>query len=168
MCVPYGHNFTNGMDSDQKIWVGVSEEAILPPPTPLIPLTDPYSFFFKSLSISICKILNVRNTPNIFKWCTFQFRPCPYEGPTTLARSVFVILLWKLSSRREFLQSPFRMEFSMGSLSRHYCQSLRHYCRSLQCYSRSLRRLAVTDAAIGECRHQCRSLCGSLIILKHC
>ena len=41
------------------------------------PLTNPYSFFEKLLSISICKIAQVRNTQShfIFMWFTFQFRP---------------------------------------------------------------------------------------------
>ena len=40
----------------------------------------------------------------------------------------------------EFLQSTFRMEFRMGSLSRQYQQSLQHYCQSLRHYHRSLQR----------------------------
>ena len=40
----------------------------------------------------------------------------------------------------ELLQSPFRMEFSMGSLSLRYCQSLWRYCQFLQSYRRSLQR----------------------------
>ena len=38
----------------------------------------------------------------------------------------------------ELLQSPFRMEFSMGSCSRQYERSLRRYCRFLRSYRRSL------------------------------
>ena len=56
--------------------------------------------------------------------------------------------LQKLSSRKlgtELLQSPFRTEFSMGSLSRRYRQSLRCYRRFLQNYRRSLRRQACRD-----------------------
>ena len=34
----------------------------------------------------------------------------------------------------ELLQSPFRMEFSMGSLMRKYQRSLRHHCRFLRSY----------------------------------
>ena len=40
----------------------------------------------------------------------------------------------------ELLQSPFRMEFSMGSRSRPYRRSLRRHRRFLRSYRRSLRR----------------------------
>ena len=58
----------------------------------------------------------------------------------------------------ELLQSPFRTEFSMASLSRHYRRSLRHYhrslqrhCRSLLFYRRFLWRLAVAQSAGLRC-----------------
>ena len=40
----------------------------------------------------------------------------------------------------ELLQSPFRMEFSLGSLSRRYRRSLLHHRRFLRCYRRTLQR----------------------------
>ena len=46
----------------------------------------------------------------------------------------------------ELLQSPFRMEFSMGSLSRQYRRSLQCHRLFLRSYRRSLRRSAVADA----------------------
>ena len=45
--------------------------------------------------------------------------------------------------RTELLQSPFRMEFSIGSHLRRYCQPLRHYRQFLRRYCKSLQELAV-------------------------
>ena len=53
-------------------------------------LPRPLLSFFKVIFISICKIIHVRNTRCIFIWCTFQFRP--YVGPSTFARSVFIVV----------------------------------------------------------------------------
>ena len=59
----------------------------------------------------------------------------------------------------ELLQSPFRMEFRMGSFSRH--------CRSLRCYRRSLRHCRDPWGDHWPCSRRCRLLHNSLNIVKH-
>ena len=59
------------------------------------------------------------------------------------------------------LQLPFRTDFSMGSLLRHYCRSLQHFHLSL-----IPALLLPIPAAIGECRNPCRLLHNSLNIVK--
>ena len=48
----------------------------------------------------------------------------------------------------ELVQSPFRTEFSMGSLSRWYRRSLRRQCQFLWRYRRSLRRSAAARSVM--------------------
>ena len=60
--------------------------------------------------------------------CSVQQYQQPVQSP-----------LWKLSSWRELLQSPFRTKLSMGSLSRQYRQSLWHHRRFLLSYCLFLR-----------------------------
>ena len=50
----------------------------------------------------------------------------------------------------ELLQSPFRTQLSMGSLSQHDRRSLRSFCQSLQHCHQSLRQIAIADAGIGD------------------
>ena len=80
----------------------------------------------------------------------------------------------------ELLQSPFRMEFSMGSLLRRYQRSLRrhplfrrHHPRFLWSYSWSLRHCHDPwgdrqPRSHSHSNQRCRLLCDSLNIIKHC
>ena len=67
-----------------------------------------------------------------------------------------------LSGRELLLQSPFRTEFSMRSLSRRYRWSLRRHRRFLRSYCRSLRRC---HWSLWRCRRSLRCCCRSL---QHC
>ena len=68
----------------------------------------------------------------------------------------------------QLFQSPLRMEFSMGSLSWPYRQSLRRHRRFLRSYRRSLRRCRDPWGDRRQRGRQCRSLRNSLNIVKHC
>ena len=70
------------------------------------------------------------------------------EIQITWKRCVCCVFLMSLPSGifltgTELLQSPFRMEFSMGSRSRRYRRFLRNYRRFLRSYHRSLRACGV-------------------------
>ena len=71
----------------------------------------------------------------------------------------------------ELLQSPFRPEFSMGSLSRRYRRFLRRHRRFLRSYRRSLlcRRAPWGDRRPARSpMGRCRSFRDSLNIIKRC
>ena len=68
----------------------------------------------------------------------------------------------------ELLPSPFRMEFSMGSLSRQYRGSLRRHRRFMQSYRQSLRHCRDPWGDQRSPVRRCRSLRDSLNIVKHC
>ena len=70
--------------------------------------------------------------------------------------------------RTELLQSLFRTEFSMRSLSRQYQRSLWHHCRFLQSYHWSMRRCRDPWGNRRTRGRPCRSLRNSLNIVKHC
>ena len=67
--------------------------------------------------------------------------------------------------RTELLQSPFRMEFGLGSRSWRYRQSLQRHRRFLQSYCRSLLRSLGNRRPLMRWR---RSLRDSLNIIGHC
>ena len=67
----------------------------------------------------------------------------------------------------ELLRSPFRTEFSMGSLSWRYRPSLRRHRRFLRSYRRSLRRCRDPWGDRRTSGRRCRSLRDSLKIIKH-
>ena len=73
---------------------GVEEVKPFPfPPWWHPPLTDPNSFFLKTLSIFIWKLScpHKEHTHCVFLWFTFQFRP--YEKwPATFLPSVFIVI----------------------------------------------------------------------------